>query len=95
MRMSIGTVVFVIVGLGAPTGAGLFRVWVNQDAVQAGYELSRETRRKRDLKSKLRQLEVEYTAERSPQRLLEISGKLGFAPPTARQVFASQVGGEP
>ena len=73
-------ILLIVVGLLAPGGAGLFRVWVNQDAVQIGYDLSEETRRARNLAEHVRQLEIEMAAGRAPQRLSILAMHLGLAP---------------
>jgi len=80
-----------------PVAAGLFRVWVNQDAVHVGYALSEQTKRRDDLRALIRELEVELAAERSPERLMRLANKLGLKPPTSDKTFgaASRKGGEP
>ncbi len=70
-----------------PVAAGLFRVWVNQDAVQIGYRLSTEMKRRHRLQGQAQELEVELTAERSPERLKRLAAKHGLAPPPPERIF--------
>lgn len=69
-----------------PVAAGLFRVWVHQDAVQLGYRLSEQEGRRRELVELVKQLQVELAAERSPERLMRMAQSLGFKPPHPKQV---------
>ena len=71
----------------APLGAGLVRVWVNQDVVQIGYELSAEAERRRKLEALSEQLEVELAAERSPERLVRLARELGLSAPPPERLF--------
>lgn len=71
--------------IGAPVTAGLFKVWVYQDAVQLGYRLSEREEERKRLRNEVRQLEVELAAERSPPRLSALAKTLGLVPPEARQ----------
>lgn len=85
--------VFFIVALLCPLGAGLFRVWVYQDAVQSGYELSAEVRRQERLRNELKSFRVELAVLKSPERLHRYAEQLGLRPPGAGQV-CRQTGGE-
>jgi hypothetical protein len=82
----LGTL-FYIVAFGAPMAAALFRVWVNQDAVQIGYELSTAAQKKRELGETIRQLEVELAAERAPGRLMPLAASLGLEPAPPEMIF--------
>lgn len=75
------------VAVSTPLGAGLFRVWVNQDAVQIGYELSAEVERHRQLEALSEKLEVELAAERSPERLVRLARELGLSAPPPERLF--------
>ena len=71
----------------APVAAGLFRVWVNQDAVQIGYALSEEASRQRRVADMTQKLELELAAARSPERLASLARKLGLSAPPAERMF--------
>jgi hypothetical protein len=75
------------IAFGSPMAAALFRVWVNQDAVQVGYALSAQAQKKRELGDQIRQLEVEIAAERAPGRLLQLAAKLGMVPVPPERLF--------
>jgi len=89
MRLLAG--LFLALSAAMPVGAALLRVWVNQDAVQSGYELSNEAKERRELRETARKLEVELAAERSPERLRRLAQQLGLTPPTPSQIV--DVGG--
>jgi hypothetical protein len=91
MRRLVRLMVAALV-VASPVAAALFRVWVYHDAVHMGYELSKEGRRRYDLRRTLQQLEVELAAERSPEQLARRARDLGLAPPTPSQVLG---GGTP
>lgn len=78
--------VFLALALCAPGAAGLFKVWVNQDAVQIGYALSSESARRRKLEELIEKLELELAAERTPGRLQRLGERLGLAPPLPEQM---------
>jgi hypothetical protein len=78
------------IALAMPIGAGLFSVWVNQDAVRLGYQLSVEEKERARLQEMVRQLEIERAAERSPEHLLQWAAKLGLMPPASTQVLREQ-----
>jgi hypothetical protein len=80
------TAVVLSVTIGAPVSAALFKVWVAQDAVQAGYRLSAREDERRRLRNELRQLEVELASERTPSRLSDLAHTLGLEPPAPRAV---------
>jgi hypothetical protein len=77
----------LVVSVAAPVCAGLFKVWVFQDAVQFGYLLSEQEQSRRRLGNSQRQLEIELAAERSPAQLLKIAKRLELAPPAAHQLL--------
>lgn len=77
-----------------PVFAALFRVWVNQDAVQSGYALSAEAAKGRKLQDRLEKLEVEWAAERSPARLSSLAARLGLTAPGPSNVFGGRPSGE-
>ena len=79
----------VAVALAMPVSAGLLQVWINQDAVQAGYDLSKEVKRRRQLHEQVRRLELELTAQRSPERLRVLAKQLGLTPPAAGRVIGA------
>ena len=83
---AMSTLMF-LAALAAPAGAGLFRVWVNQDSVQMGYALSEATAERRRLQDQLHELEVELAAETSPEQLSRLARRLGLQPPTANQIL--------
>jgi hypothetical protein len=73
--------------LAMPTSAAVFRVWVHQDVVRMGYQLSAEEKERAHLQDLVRQLEIERAAERSPEHLLQWAAKLNLVPPTSRQII--------
>lgn len=70
-----------------PVSALLFRVWVHQEAVRLGYQLSAEERHANELGQLERQLELELAAERSPTHLVQLAKRLGLKPPAPTQVI--------
>ncbi len=70
-----------------PVAAGLFTVWVHQDAISSGYALSEEVSRRHLLRRDIQQLEVELAAERSPERLARAAVDLHLAPASPAQIF--------
>jgi len=83
----------LLVALLMPLGAGVFRVWVNQDAVQAGYGLSEQSARRRRLQELIQKLELELAAERAPDRLERLAATLGLVAPSNAQRVAGQAAG--
>ncbi len=73
--------VLLAVTIAAPVSAALFRVWVHQDAVRLGYELSAKEDQRRKVRNELRQLEVELASEKTPSRLSDLARTLGLEPP--------------
>jgi cell division protein FtsL len=73
--------VLLAVTVAAPVSAALFRVWVHQDAVRLGYELSAKEEQRRKVRNELRQLEVELATEKTPSRLSDLARTLGLEPP--------------
>ena len=79
--------VLFVVALLVPLAAGLFRVWVNQDAVQIGYALSHEAKRRQATQELIQKLEVELAAQRSPERLRRLAQGLGLEAPPPERIF--------
>ncbi len=75
--------IMLAVTIAAPVGAALFRVWVHQEAVCLGYELSAKEDQRRKVRNELRQLEVELAAEKTPSRLSDLARTHGLEPPAA------------
>ena len=69
-----------------PVSACLFRVWVHQESVRLGYQLSVEERKGRQLEELVKQLELELAAERSPAHLMQLARSLSLRPPEPTQV---------
>jgi cell division protein FtsL len=85
---------FCVALVAAPVMAGLFRVWVHNDAVQVGYQLSEGEAQRKELRRAKQQLEVELAAEKSPDRLTKLAAKLGMAPVRPDQLLgAPRAGG--
>ncbi len=87
--MSAGKLLMRLIFVAAtvtPVSACLFRVWVHQEAVRLGYQLSSEERRGRELAQLERQLELELAAERSPTHLVHLAKQLGLRAPSPTQV---------
>jgi len=84
----------VVVLVAVPVLAGLFRVWVHNDAVQTGYKLSEAETHRKELKRAKQQLEVELAAEKSLDRLTKLAAKLGMSPARPDQLLgAPRAGG--
>jgi hypothetical protein len=81
--------VLLAVTIAVPVGAALFRVWVHQDAVRLGYELSTQEDQRRKVRNELRQLEVELAAEKTPSRLSDLARTLGLVPPATLSATVS------
>ena len=76
-----------MLAIATPVAAGLFCVWVNQDSVQIGYELSEQTKRKTKLLALKKKLELELSTERSPKNLTSLSQKHGLHAPLPQNVL--------
>jgi cell division protein FtsL len=81
----IKTLGFCLLAAALPVTASLFRIYVRQDAVQLGYDLSREERRRDTLRATQQELEVELAAATSPGRLGKMATRLGLRPPLPSQ----------
>lgn len=81
------SVLFYVVVAWLPVSAGLFRIWVHQDAIQQGYALSAEETRRERLRETSRELEVEVAAARSPARLTHLAANLGLKAPIPGQLI--------
>jgi hypothetical protein len=90
--MKLGALIFAGLAVAAPVAAGLFRVWVHQDAVQLGYRLSEREENRKNLRNTLRQLEIELAAERSPAALVAMAQRLKMVPPAPEQMAVAHVG---
>jgi hypothetical protein len=86
MRACNRQMVFFVWMAAMPVSAGLFRVWVHQDAVQMGYSLSSQEHRREGLRATERELEVELAAARSPVRLKQLAANLGLKAPAPGQL---------
>ncbi len=71
-------------------GAGLFRIWVYQDVLQIGYQLSAQQHRSGKLHTNLKQLELELAAEKTPKKLIGLADALGLKQPKHWQIVAYQ-----
>ena len=71
----------------------MFRVWVYQDAVQLGYKLSVEEKRRQTLHRRVREYRLELASERSPARLEWFARQLKLVRPTAEDIFGIGSGG--
>jgi hypothetical protein len=91
-RPGVVAMLLFAVAMASPAAAGLFRVWVNQDAVQIGYALSAEATRRKRVADAAQKLEVELAAERSPERLERLARRLGMGPPGPGRVFGASRG---
>ncbi len=84
-------IVYVLLLALLPTSAALFRIYVHQDAVQLGYALSSAERHRDQLQGRLRALQVEVAAARSPGHLSSLAKHLGMRPPTVAQVVSGHL----
>ena len=85
----------LVVLVAVPVAAGLFRVWVHNDATQTGYQLSSAESHRTELRRLKQQLEVELAAEKSPDRLTKLAAKLGMSPAHPEQLLgAPHAGGK-
>ncbi len=80
--------IFIALCVAAPLGAGLFRVWVHQDAVIMGYRLSEETRQRDRLREAIAKHRVELAAEQTPAALKRWAKELGLAPARPDQTLS-------
>ncbi|MDP7038683.1 MAG: hypothetical protein QGI45_05955 [Myxococcota bacterium] len=71
-------------------GAGLFRIWVYQDVLQIGYQLSAAQQGSSRLQANLKQLELELAAEKTPKKLIGLADALGLQQPKHWQIVAYQ-----
>lgn len=80
---------FCLVMASMPVASSLFRIYVRQDAVQLGYDLSLQERRRDNLRATQQELEVELAAATSPGRLSQMAQRLGLRPPQAAQYMSA------
>lgn len=86
---AVKTFGFCLVVAVMPVASSLFRIYVRQDAVQLGYELSLQERRRDQLRATQQELEVELAAATSPGRLSLMAQRLGLHPPQAGQYLSA------
>jgi cell division protein FtsL len=91
MRPGLISRLVLIAALSAPVAAALFRVWVNQDAVQVGYSLSEATIERRRLLATLRELEVEFAMQSSPEQLERLARPLGLNRASPNQIVVGDM----
>ncbi len=78
----------------APATVGLFRVWVHQDVIQLGYQLSTAEKQRRQFIAELEELQVEAAAVKSPDRLQRFARELNLNQPVAGAVYGVSLGAE-
>ncbi len=78
----------------APATVGIFRVWVHQDVIQLGYQLSVAEKERRNFIAQLEELQVENAAAKSPDRLERAAKKLRLFQPVAGAVFGVSIEAE-
>ena len=71
----------------APATVGIFRVWVHQDVIQLGYQLSVAEKERRQFIAELEELQVEIAAVKSPDRLERMAKNLKLFQPAAGAVY--------
>ena len=81
MRMETRNKICCFVALVLLVGAGLFRIWVYQDVLQIGYQLSAAQQRSNKRQTNLKQLELELAAEKTPKKLIGLADALGLRQP--------------
>ncbi|MBJ80540.1 MAG: hypothetical protein CMH60_04410 [Myxococcales bacterium] len=69
-------------------GAGLFRIWVYQDVLQVGYQLTASQREGVRLQAHRKQLELELAAAKTPKKLIGLAEGLGLEQPKHWQIVA-------
>ena len=85
MRHLLGLVLSALI-LVSPVMSGLFRVWVHQDVIRLGYELSVAERERQKLVAEFEQLQIEFATAKSPDRLVKAATELGMKRPTSKAV---------
>lgn len=93
MRGWLRTVGFFLATAAVPVAGGLFRVWVHQDVVLLGYQLSEAEQERAELQETVRQLQVELAAEKAPEALADKAAKLNLRPPKPSQWAGERPGG--
>ncbi|MEM6731027.1 MAG: hypothetical protein AAF658_05700 [Myxococcota bacterium] len=81
--------------LAALLAAALFRVWVHQSVIEAGYAISEARSHARSLAKEKKELEVELSALRSPERLQSTADDAGLRPMQPSQLYVVQVEVQP
>lgn len=71
----------------SPVMAGLFRVWVHQDVIRLGYELSVAEKERQSLVAEVEQLQIEFATAKSPDRLVKAAEKLKMQRPPSDAVL--------
>lgn len=75
----------------AVVAACLFRVWIHQSVIAAGYAISEARSEARELTKQRKALQVELAALRSPDRLESEATKQGLVPMAPAQLYVVQV----
>ena len=75
----------------APATVGTFRVWVHQDVIQMGYQLSVAEKERRQFIADLEELQVEVAAAKSPDRLERMAKDLNLFQPVAGAVYGVSI----
>ena len=65
---------------------GLFYVWTRMQIVQIGYEITRLESKNKEIKNRMRELQLEIASLQSPSELEGKARKLGLVPPAAHKV---------
>ena len=91
-RLTRTTVMLVI--MLAPALVGLFKVWVHQDVIQLGYQLSKAEKQRRTYIGELEELQVEIAAVKAPGRLESLAKKLRLNQPSAGVVYGASLNKE-
>ncbi|MEO1172585.1 MAG: hypothetical protein AAFX94_11135 [Myxococcota bacterium] len=83
--------VMLAAGALAVVAACLFRVWIHQSVIAAGYAISQARGEARELTKEKKALEVELTSLRSPDRLKNEAPSLGLVPMAPQQLYVVKV----
>ena len=85
-RNKTSSISFGILAFVCLVGAGLFRVWVFQDVIQLGYQLSVAEKKSHKLVGRIEKLRVELAAEHAPSRLETAARRLELMRPNPRNI---------
>jgi len=85
MRSVAGVALYIFILALLPSAAALGRVYVRQDCLALGYQLSVQQQRRDALRAEVRKAELERARGRAPAELVQMARRLHLGPPRPDQ----------